>query len=716
MLPPKGMNKWKTKFFYVKAVTITAKLQFRNVTGTIITENISIPKVETMDWFPRLRIIGWFKLDNRQLWVLQMMIGRLDRKARPVLREKNDDGLAVEAPFWRMFCPDFEGKIDIVRCGVGEEGWNRTIISNFWMPDEAALKACCRGQRTSWSRGGPAATGVPKETALKFGDKRQRKKKTHEAVSVPPLVPEAASILRTHLRKYEDYVVCLTPLRVWVFQVLLRVRVDRLRALNLLMIRNRMQLPLLQVGKRLLRLGKPGRLWSKAKACGLNWQGSCGSASNSTGVLIELDYYYRSYAEERSFDFHRPPWNVFQGDDVLNDPSACREILRGLGTPVETARARGLSRQNLQGQLASMLVGSSIIANAIMEDYNVLARREEETIRLRVEAEAMVKAAREGVEQLEREKAAFEKLKQTERWAASTGLEQVRTLAKLLSDECKLWKESYARENEKLFRVHQELNNLKAVNAALVKEKAAAEAVAKEAETRGVTALKEAEARVAKVLVDADADADHTKLNKVVEELKAELQSRVTTLEEVSSRTTEAEAWALQAEEVRDGLTTSLGLVTEGHEWMRLHSIGHIVETILDAPENATTVAEIYERARQAGFKAGYKKCLSDVNPFITGRFTDERSGFHGVDTEAAYDAAVDAYNKLSIPALDDIEKCLGAEDYVDRLRMLFDPPEEEEGTGGATDDAGTSGVKADYVGPACLILLSFDVNVGETM
>ncbi|KAJ0468802.1 hypothetical protein HanIR_Chr14g0700791 [Helianthus annuus] len=92
---------------------------------------------------------------------------------------------------------------------------------------------------------------------------------------------------------------------------------------------------------------------------------------------------------------------------------------------------------------------------------------------------------------------------------------------------------------------------------------------------------------------------------------QAEVQSRVTTLEEVSSRATKAEAWALQAEEVRDGLTTSLGLVTEGHEWMRLHSIGHIVETILDAPENATTVAEIYERARQAGFKAGYKSALA---------------------------------------------------------------------------------------------------------
>ncbi|XP_035837259.1 uncharacterized protein LOC118485114 [Helianthus annuus] len=292
-----------------------------------------------------------------------------------------------------------------------------------------------------------------------------------------------------------------------------------------------------------------------------------------------------------------------------------------------------------------MLVGGSIIANAVMEDYNALARREEETIRLRAEAEAMVKAAREGAE-----------------------------------------------ENKKLFRVRQELNNLKAANAVLVKEKAAAEAAGKEAETRGATALKEAEARAAKLL--ADADANRTKLSKVVEELQAEVQSRVTILEEVISRATEAEAREMQAEErarqveeVRDGLTTSLGQVTADHAWMREHAIGHIMESILDAPKNTTAVAEMNERAHQAGFKAGYNKCLSDVNPFFTSRFTDERSGFPGVDTEATYDAALDAYNKLSIPALDDIEKCLGAEDYVDRLHKLFEPLKEDEGTSGAKAD-----------------------------
>ncbi|KAM0070673.1 hypothetical protein Hdeb2414_s0001g00015871 [Helianthus debilis subsp. tardiflorus] len=283
----------------------------------------------------------------------------------------------------------------------------------------------------------------------------------------------------------------------------------------------------------------------------------------------------------------------------MNDPSACREVLRGLGTPFETARARGLTRQNLQSRLASMLVGGSIIANAIIEDYNAIARREEETIRLRAQAEAMMKTTQAGEEQLEKEKAAFEKLKQNERWAASAGLEQVRSITKLFYDECKLWKEACAIENEKLLRVRQELNNLKASNSALVKEKTAAEAAIKEAETHGVTTLKEVEARAAKEL--ADANADCTKLNKVVEELQAELKSRISILEEVTSHATEAETRARQDEEDRDGLTTSLAQVTDDHAWMRQHGIGHIVETILDAPENATAATDMNERARWAG-------------------------------------------------------------------------------------------------------------------
>ncbi|MFS7999570.1 hypothetical protein Hanom_Chr12g01167881 [Helianthus anomalus] len=151
-----------------------------------------------------------------------------------------------------------------------------------------------------------------------------------------------------------------------------------------------------------------------------------------------------------------------------------------------------------------MLVGSSIVANASMEDYNVLARREEETIRLRAEA--------------------------------------------------------------------MELNNLKAVDVDLVKEKAAAEAAVKEAEERGAKVLKEV-------------DAHRARLNKAMEELK----NRVTIIEEVSARATEAEARAREAEEARDGLATSLSKVTVDHLWMREHGIRHEDEVAGGAKNDAGT-------------------------------------------------------------------------------------------------------------------------------
>ncbi|KAM0028507.1 hypothetical protein Hdeb2414_s0018g00514741 [Helianthus debilis subsp. tardiflorus] len=163
----------------------------------IIKENISLPKADTVDWFPTLRIIGWVKLDNRQLWVLRMMLGRMSRKARPVLRDKSGE----EAPLWRMFCPDFKGQVEILTCGTGEEGWNYTIINNFWVPYRVALDAVLpEGKGDLGALGDPTATGVAKQTVLKFIDKRQRKtKKTHEAVVVPPLMPEVAGIPRTRL-------------------------------------------------------------------------------------------------------------------------------------------------------------------------------------------------------------------------------------------------------------------------------------------------------------------------------------------------------------------------------------------------------------------------------------------------------------------------------------------------------------------------------------
>ncbi|MFS7904349.1 hypothetical protein Hanom_Chr01g00035011 [Helianthus anomalus] len=181
MVPPKGMMKWKTKFFYIKVVAITAKLQFRNVTDPIITENISVPR--------QIR------------WIGSRSCGSLVGKARPVVREKSGE----DAPLWKMFCPDFQGKVVVLPC---EEGFNYTIRDNFRLPERDAMEAVLlQGKGDHGALGDPNVMGVPKQHVEKHGDKRFRKpKKPHEPVVVPPLVPEVAGISRTRLRKYSDYV------------------------------------------------------------------------------------------------------------------------------------------------------------------------------------------------------------------------------------------------------------------------------------------------------------------------------------------------------------------------------------------------------------------------------------------------------------------------------------------------------------------------------
>ncbi|KAJ0490605.1 hypothetical protein HanHA300_Chr12g0457371 [Helianthus annuus] len=332
----------------------------------------------------------------------------------------------------------------------------------------------------------------------------------------------------------------------------------------------------------------------------------------------ELEYYYRTYTDDRVVAYHRPPWSVLQGDDVSNNPSFCKEILGGVGTPFEVNRARAFPRELRINQLSSMFVGSSIMVNAIMEDYQALGRREEESVRLRAEAEEL------------------------------------------------------------------------AANAALGKEKVAAEAVAgkaREAEARLAKALEEAkeagahaaktleeakerEGRVSKALEEANADRDH--LNQIVGSLQAEVQTREAKLAEVTARATVAEKRASEAAEAKDSLTSSFNQLETDREWMRCHGIAHIVKAVLNAPETVTGIDMIKQRARDAGFKAGYNRCISHINILAKGEYTDERSGFRDVNTEALLEAACASFYDTSISALEKLDECLDAPDYVDRLRMLY--------------------------------------------
>ncbi|XP_035839181.1 uncharacterized protein LOC118486671 [Helianthus annuus] len=170
MTPPKGVTGWKKRFFYVKACAVYASMSFRNVNVGVSDEDIPVATAKTVDWFSRLRPIELKKLDNNQLWVLRMMLTRPDRKARPVLREKGGGKLFTLCYFpyflrlaltcmhvsadavglWRMFEPDFEGRVELIAVEL-KKGFNLEILSNFRVPSRAVLDAPVAGDARGMS-------------------------------------------------------------------------------------------------------------------------------------------------------------------------------------------------------------------------------------------------------------------------------------------------------------------------------------------------------------------------------------------------------------------------------------------------------------------------------------------------------------------------------------------------------------------------------------
>ncbi|KAJ0574360.1 hypothetical protein HanOQP8_Chr06g0229681 [Helianthus annuus] len=152
----------------------------------------------------------------------------------------------------------------------------------------------------------------------------------------------------------------------------------------------------------------------------------------------------------------------------------------------------------------------------------------------------------------------------------------------------------------------------------------------------------------------------------------AEVQTREAKLADITARVTVAEERANEVVEARDALTSSFNQLEADREWMRSHGIAHIVKAIMDAPETTIGIDLIKQRARDAGFKAGYNRCIGHINVLSQGGYTNERSGFRDVDTEALLEAAVASFYDMSFSSVEKLDECLDAVDYVDRLRMLY--------------------------------------------
>ncbi|KAJ0693819.1 hypothetical protein HanPI659440_Chr15g0601681 [Helianthus annuus] len=106
--------------------------------------------------------------------------------------------------------------------------------------------------------------------------------------------------------------------------------------------------------------------------------------------------------------------------------------------------------------------------------------------------------------------------------------------------------------------------------------------------------MKEIEAfRVVVVKELEDANVGRTKMAKIIEDLKVEACETI--LGDVNQRLEEAETWARQVVEERDGLATMNAQLVADRAWMRDFGVANVANAILDAPENTDAIAKVME-------------------------------------------------------------------------------------------------------------------------
>ncbi|KAJ0714108.1 hypothetical protein HanPI659440_Chr13g0485871 [Helianthus annuus] len=120
-----------------------------------------------------------------------MMLSRPDRKARPVLREKSGENAVG---LWRMFEPDFEGKVELIPCEV-REGFNLEIVGNFRVPTRDVMNAPVPEGEGILGDLGKFEKRIPKKHVEKKQVKKTawgRGKEKTEGSAAPPVVSPAA--------------------------------------------------------------------------------------------------------------------------------------------------------------------------------------------------------------------------------------------------------------------------------------------------------------------------------------------------------------------------------------------------------------------------------------------------------------------------------------------------------------------------------------------
>ncbi|MFS7950429.1 hypothetical protein Hanom_Chr07g00583091 [Helianthus anomalus] len=105
------------------------------------------------------------------------------------------------------------------------------------------------------------------------------------------------------------------------------------------------------------------------------------------------------------------------------------------------------------------------------------------------------------------------------------------------------------------------------------------------------------------------------------------------------------------------------------------------------------TVAALTVASRHVGHHEGYAECASHVEATLKGKW-DTQHCLVNAKAEKGFNQAEENYNTLSLPVMDLVSNALRHDDYVTRLKAIFNVPEAQELSDNEDEDVGDGSAK----------------------
>ncbi|MFS7961293.1 hypothetical protein Hanom_Chr08g00713261 [Helianthus anomalus] len=173
------------------------------------------------------------------------------------------------------------------------------------------------------------------------------------------------------------------------------------------------------------------------------------------------DIYYKTYTEERGNEAHVNVWGLKQKDTFV-DFGACRDWFLGTFPPWEVNHQRAHNHESLYRAYVISEANTSAASHQILRDGRTMHREYGSWEKYRERLSAEAKEFEQLKNQLQEEKAAFDKEKKSEEWGREGLISKLQACEELLAKEQKEWLLACDNDNKKMFAARTKITNLEA--------------------------------------------------------------------------------------------------------------------------------------------------------------------------------------------------------------------------------------------------------------